>query len=221
MSLDSTLDLSGKLSVESLQRFTFRRESFKKIRVSSDLYKKIGFTFKALQNLIDNNTPIYGVTTGFGESCTRYVDRDHADQLQKNLIEYLSCGQGRDIPVEASRAMFLIRLNSLLQGISGVSPELIERMCLLLEQDIVPRVPCEGSLGASGDLVPLAYLGQVIQGYGDVYYQNRLQPAGEVLKKLGLGSYKLKPKEGLAIVNGTSTMAGMVLYNLQLTQFLI
>lgn len=216
-----TLHLQGKLSVDDLLKFTFDREAFDQIQIGEECLRKIEFSFQSLQHLIEQATPIYGVTTGFGESCTRYVNQDHAAELQKNLIEYLSCGQGRDLPVEAARAMFLIRLNSLVQGISGVSPELIQRMCWLLENDLIPRVPCEGSLGASGDLVPLAYLGQVVQGYGEVFHQMRWQKTEDVLKKLNAQPYRLKPKEGLAIVNGTSTMAGMVAYNLRLTQFVV
>ena len=215
------LVLQGHLKVKDLSDFVFQRELFNKVSVDENLQKKIDYSFKALKSWIDKGTPIYGVTTGFGDNATSYVERDHADQLQKNLINYLSCGQGRTIPPEASRAMFLVRLNSLAQGVSAVSTELIERMCLLLENDILPVVPCEGSLGASGDLVPLAYLGQTVQGIGEVFHKGDKKSAAEVLKKLNIAPYELKPKEGLAIVNGTSTMAGMVLYNLKLTDFIV
>src|SRR5437868_2228327 len=188
------LYLIGHLSTRELSDFVFHREHFQNVIVGENLQVKIRSSFRALQDLIDKGAPIYGVTTGFGDSCTRYVQRDHADQLQKNLVDYLSCGQGRAIPPEAARAMFLIRLNSLSQGLSAVSPELISRMCLLLENDILPVVPCEGSLGASGDLVPLAYLGQTVQGFGDAHYQGRVQKAGDVLKKLNIPAYHLKAK---------------------------
>src|ERR1700692_2302156 len=203
------LELKGHLSVKELSQFVFQRELFRKISVDKKLDTKIRASYRAIQELMDRGVPIYGVTTGFGDSCTSYVRRDHADQLQMNLIDYLSCGQGRAIPTEASRAMFLIRLNSLSQGISAVSPELIGRMCSLLEHDVLPVVPSEGSLGASGDLVPLAYLGQIVQGFGEAHYQGRVQSAEVILKSLNLAPYRLKPKEGLAIVNGTSTMGGM------------
>ncbi len=215
------LTLNGSLTISDICKFTFHKDSISEIEISEVLKSKINFSFQALKKLIDQGTAIYGVTTGFGESCTRYVDKGHAEQLQKNLIDYLSCGQGNTLPIEAARAMFLIRLNSLAMGISGVSIELIERMCLLLKHDIIPMVPCEGSLGASGDLVPLAYLGQVVQGFGKVFYQGQQTDAETVLKNLKISKYTLKPKEGLALVNGTSTMAGMALYNLQKTQYLV
>lgn len=215
------LMLNGSLKISDICKFTFFKDSFDEIEINEALKSKINFSFQALKKLIDQGTAIYGVTTGFGESCTRYVDKNHAEQLQRNLIDYLSCGQGEILPVEAARAMFLIRLNSLAKGISGVSLELIDRMCLLLKHDVIPMVPCEGSLGASGDLVPLAYLGQVVQGFGKVFYQGQKTDAETVLKKLNIPKYTLKPKEGLALVNGTSTMAGMALYNLQKAQYLV
>ena len=219
--MTKTLELKGRLPLKDLKAFVFDREIFPKISVSESLKTKIQFSFQAIQKLIKGGTPIYGVTTGFGDSSSKYIKSGNAEKLQKNLIQYLSCGQGKTIPVEASRAQFLIRLNSLCQGISGVSLELIERMRLLLENDIIPVVPCEGSLGASGDLVPLAYLGQTVQGYGQVYYCGKIQDAKTVLADLNLPAYELKAKEGLAIVNGTSTMAGMVLYNLTLADHLV
>jgi histidine ammonia-lyase len=215
------LVLSGRLSLHDLSQFSFKRETFHGIEVHAKLHEKIQSSFHTVQNLIHQGTPIYGVTTGFGDSATKYVREEHANQLQANLIDYLSCGQGKSIPLEAARAMVLIRLNSLCQGYSAVSPGLIERISLLLEKDIIPVVPCEGSLGASGDLVPLAYLGQVIQGQGQVFYRGQQVPAAEVFKQLNLSKYNLKPKEGLAIVNGTSTMAAMMLFNLKWMNFIV
>lgn len=219
--MTATLELQGLLKVKDLSRFVFQRETFEDVKVAAPLYKRIEYSYKVIQDLIRSGVPIYGVTTGFGESCTRYVDESHAELLQKNLIDYLSCGQGPILPPAAARAMFLIRLNSLAQGYSAVSPELIERMGLLLKHDVIPVVPCEGSLGASGDLVPLAYLGQTIQGLGEVFHRGRRQSAAEVLTALQIPPYKLKAKEGLAIVNGTSTMAGLMLYNLKHVNFLV
>lgn len=210
------LKINGPLLVSDLSKFTFRRADFAAVEISESVLEKTKKSHDILNAMIAKGTPIYGVTTGFGDSCTDYVDQELASQLQKNLIQYLSCGQGDLISVEASRAMFVVRLNSLSQGISAVSPELLEHMALLLKHDLVPAVPQEGSLGASGDLVPLAYLGQLIQGHGQCFHRNNLVETVEVFQSLGIKPYVLKPKEGLAIVNGTSTMAGVMLVNLKL-----
>ena len=213
--------VDGKLSVTNLSRFVFTRKNFSDVVLNNSVLEKNHKSHQVLMRLIEKGTPIYGVTTGFGDSCTKYVDQKSALQLQKNLIQYLSCGQGDLISIEASRAMFMVRLNSLCQGISAVSKELLQHMSLLLSHDIVPAVPQEGSLGASGDLVPLAYLGQVVQGYGQCFYKGELVDAETVYKKLNIQPYVLQPKEGLALVNGTSTMAGVMLVNLKLTQHLL
>ncbi len=217
----NTLTLNGHLSVLELIQFTFSRSPSRRVQVNETLLQKISISSKKIQALIEDGIPIYGVTTGFGDSSSKYVERDHSMKLQFNLIEYLSCGQGPALPVEATRAMFLIRLNSLSQGFSGVSTELIHRMCQYLEHDILPVVPREGSLGASGDLVPLAYLGQVLQGHGNAFHLGEQSQTNDVLARLGIKKYSLKPKEGLAIVNGTSTMAGLMLYNLKLMTFVL
>ncbi len=221
MGAQEKLILNGHLKVSELERFVFKRSEFSEIQVSESLLTKCDQSHQILMGMIKKGIPIYGVTTGFGDSCTSYVDQDLAMQLQKNLIQYLTCGLGDYISIEASRAMTVIRLNSLCQGISAVSRELIQQMCVLLNHDIVPAVPQEGSLGASGDLVPLAYLGQIVQGQGQAFYQGQLVDTKELFKKLKLNPYVLKPKEGLAIVNGTSTMAGVMLVNLKLTKELI
>ncbi|MFZ3231642.1 MAG: aromatic amino acid ammonia-lyase [Pseudobdellovibrio sp.] len=221
MNSNQNLKINGKLLVSDLSQFIFKRNHFSDVQIAEKVLEKTQKSHHALMNMIEKGIPIYGVTTGFGDSCTYYVDQELATQLQKNLIQYLSCGQGDLISIEASRAMFVIRLNSLSQGISAVSAELLQHMALLLKHDLVPAVPQEGSLGASGDLVPLAYLGQLIQGQGQCFYKDKLVEASDVFNVLNIKPYLLKPKEGLAIVNGTSTMAGVMLVNLKLTTEII
>lgn len=215
------LKIDGHLKLESFLSFVFNRKQFSEIEIEKKLLDKSLKNHNRLCELMQQGVPIYGVTTGFGDNATRYVDVDLAEKLQSNLIQYLTCGLGESIPVEASRAMCLVRLNSLSQGLSAVTPELLLQMKLLLEYDILPIVPVEGSLGASGDLIPLAYLGQVLQGQGEVFYQGQVVKASQVFEKLNIKSYKLKSKEGLAIVNGTSTMAGLMTLNLKYIDFII
>ena len=215
------LKISGELDLQSFLDFTFSPEAFSDIQISENLLQKSDQNFLRLNELMKQGAPIYGVTTGFGDNATHYVDYTQAQRLQENLVNYLSCGLGPILPIPASRAMFLARLNSLAQGISAVSSELLLHMKMVLKHDILPVVPCEGSLGASGDLIPLAYLAQTLQGKGNVFYKGNIGPASEVFKSVGLPFYKLKPKEGLALVNGTSTMVGLAAVNLKNIERLI
>jgi histidine ammonia-lyase len=220
--LNLNLVISEKdLSLEEVLDFTFKRASYSRVTLTDGARANVEASHKALNKLIENGIAIYGVTTGFGDSSFRIIPSHQAETLQSNLVAYLLCGTGPVLPKEASRATVLVRLNSLARGLSGVSVELIERMCLFLEKDWIPVVPREGSLGASGDLVPLAYLAQVIQGEGQIHVGNEIRETKEVLAENGLKPYKFKTKEGLALVNGTSTMAGLSLVNFKRAEQLI
>ncbi len=175
----------------------------------------------ALLKLLETRVPIYGVTTGFGDSGNRTISAHQSEQLQENLVAYLLCGTGPVLAPEVSRAILAIRLNSMCRGLSGVSVELVERLKIYLQNDWLPVIPREGSLGASGDLIPLAYLAQVIQGEGDVYSDGKIQPIAALLKAQDLTPYRLKAKEGLALVNGTSAMAGLFAVNLTHARYLL
>lgn len=202
------------ITVKDFCHFVFHPEEGQKIEISEVLLQKSQNNYLRLLQLMKEGRPIYGVTTGFGYNATQYVDFEQAEKLQVNLVNYLSCGLGKSLSVVASRAMMLVRLVSLSQGYSAVSQDLLMHLKKMVELDIVPVVPCEGSLGASGDLIPLAYLAQAVQGQGQVFFQNQIFPTQDIFKKCDIMPYKLKPKEGLAIVNGTSTMAGVMTENL-------
>ncbi len=172
-----------------------------------------------LHRYLDEMIPIYGVTTGFGGNASQLVVRERSVELQNNLISYLSCATGPILPREVARAALFFRLRSISRGFSAVSFALIERLQLFLNNDWTPVIPREGSLGASGDLVPLAYVAQAIQGQGMLLTKNGVRPASQVLKEAGVEPYVLKPKEGLALVNGTSVMAAYGFYNLERARF--
>lgn len=210
--LKFVIDLDN-LSVETLCGYVFRRRSFEAVELSVDAQTKIQKSHQIFLEHLEHPNPIYGVTTGFGSNCQQVVPKHRSEELQSNLISYLLCGTGRMLSTESSRAMTLIRIKSLSRGYSGVSKEMLQHLCLLLDRDVLPEVPVEGSLGASGDLIPLAYLGQLVQGKGMALTPEGRMPAEEAFKKYKLKPYKLKPKEGLAIVNGTSTMAAQALVN--------
>lgn len=220
MSEHKSLKISGELSIDQLLNFTFVHKTTKTISVSPSVYEKIQKSYDTLNKMIQDRIPIYGVTTGFGDSCHRAVLPESTALLQKNLVLYLSCGTGEILPVPAVRAMSLIRINSMARGYSGISKELLDRMILFFEKDILPQVPCEGSLGASGDLIPLAYYAQMIQGRGLCFYQGEPAKTMDILQALDIEPYEFKPKEGLALVNGTSTMAGMLTLNLKMAEWI-
>jgi histidine ammonia-lyase len=209
------------ISLQAVKDFVFKRQEYKSIGISPGTYQKIERSHHQLLGLLEKNTAIYGVTTGFGDNSHHVVDASHSEQLQENLVDYLSCATGPLVPEIATRAAFLIRLTSLTRGFSGVSKELIDRMKLYLENNWIPATPREGSLGASGDLIPLAYLAQVLQGKGELHSGNGVKETSQVLAEKKVPAYRLKAKEGLALVNGTSSMAGLSLLNLNHAHFLL
>ena len=128
---------------------------------------------------------IYGVTTGYGDSCTEVVPPEHYRDLPVNLSRYHGCGLGAYFDKETTRAIMIVRLNTLAQGYSAVSMELLRAIAFFIEQDILPLIPQEGSVGASGDLTPLSYLAGALIGERDVRYQDKTRPAADVLAELG------------------------------------
>lgn len=210
------------LQVSTLLSLAFLRHQGKtEIEIPKSCLLAVERSHHALLKLMESRLPIYGVTTGFGDSGNRTISAHQSEQLQENLVAYLLCGTGPLLPVEVARALLTIRLNSMCRGLSGVSVELIERMQMYLQNDWLPVIPREGSLGASGDLIPLAYLAKVIQGEGQIYCGGKIRETHEVLKENSLLPYRLKAKEGLALVNGTSAMAGQFAVNLNHARFLL
>lgn len=162
-----------------------------------------------LDKLLREDGVVYGVTTGYGDSCTVAVPPDLIDELPRQLLRFHGCGLGKTLSREMARAVLAVRLLSLSQGFSGVSWELLERLEVLINADVVPLIPEEGSVGASGDLTPLSYVAALLVGERDAVFEGRTEPAETVHKRLGLAPLQLRPKEGLAIMNGTTVMTAM------------
>jgi len=159
-----------------------------------------------LEQALTQHGGIYGVTTGYGASCTEEVSPEQYRELPINLTRYHGCGMGEYFDNETVRALMIIRLNTLAQGFSGVSLELLRYIDFFIEHDILPLVPQEGSVGASGDLTPLSYLAGALIGERKVMYQGNIRPSAEVLAELGKRPYQFRPKEAIAIMNGTAVM---------------
>jgi len=162
-----------------------------------------------LERLLREDGVVYGVTTGYGDSCTVSIPPELVAQLPHHLYTYHGCGAGRMLTPEETRAVLATRLASLARGKSGVSVELLEQLALLLRHDVLPLIPAEGSVGASGDLTPLSYVAAVLCGEREVWFQEQRRPAAEVLAQLGIRPLRLRPKEGLAIMNGTAVMTAL------------
>lgn len=162
-----------------------------------------------LDRLLAEDGIIYGVTTGYGDSCTVQVPADLVHELPRHLYTYHGCGLGQYFDAEQTRAIMTVRLVSLSKGYSGVSVDLLTQIEQLIRHDILPLIPSEGSVGASGDLTPLSYLAAALCGEREVLYHDRPMTAAEALQLAGLQPVRLRPKEGLAIMNGTAVMTAL------------
>ena len=162
-----------------------------------------------LEILLEEDGVIYGVTTGYGDSCQTTVPADLVEKLPGQLYTFHGCGLGDVFSLEESRAILLARLASLCRGYSGVRYQLLEYIVQLLVRDIIPVIPQEGSVGASGDLTPLSYLAAVIEGKREVWFEGARRPTAAVYEQLAIAPLLLRPKEGLAIMNGTAVMTGI------------
>ena len=164
---------------------------------------------KEFENIADSNVPIYGVTTGYGEMVYALVDKSRETTLQTNLVRSHSAGAGEYFGEPESRAILLARLNALSRGYSAVRVDLVSQLRDYLNRGVTPCIPEIGSLGASGDLGPLAHLASTVIGEGYAWQDGRRVPTAEVLRERGLQPLELKFKEGLALINGTSAMTGV------------
>ncbi len=162
-----------------------------------------------LERLLKEDGVIYGVTTGYGDSCTVEVPLDKVEELPLHLTRFHGCGLGAYFSPEEGRAILAVRLASLSQGYSGVRWRLLEQFITLINKNIIPVIPQEGSVGASGDLTPLSYVAAALIGERDVYFEGKEQQTKSVYSQLNIDAIKLRPKEGLAVMNGTAVMTAL------------
>jgi phenylalanine ammonia-lyase len=166
-------------------------------------------TYELNQRLVSEGTTVYGVTTGVGDSVGRKVTAGGANLLQESLIRLNGCGSGPELPEDQARAVVVARANCLARGNSAVRPLIPEMMCELLNLGFAPVIPEQGSIGASGDLVPSSYIGAVLMGEREVTRRGARAPASAYLREAGREPLRLHAKEGLAILNGTCFMTGI------------
>jgi len=183
----------------------------KKVQLSNNdhFIQKVTKGAKFLDDLLDEDGVIYGVTTGYGDSCTVDIPSNLIEELPINLTRFHGCGLGKHFTHNLSLATLVTRLASLSQGYSGVRLKLLQQIVDFINHDIAPLIPEEGSVGASGDLTPLSYVAAALIGEREVIYKNEIFPSIDVLHKLNIAPIKLRPKEGLAIMNGTAVMTAI------------
>ena len=198
----NVLVLDGKsLTLAQVDRFL--HGGYAKVDVSSTARGKVRTARKFVEKLLKQDKAVYGVNTGFGKLANVRIPDDQLGELQTNLIRSHSCGVGEPLPEATVRLAILLRINSLIQGNSGVREEVVDAFLGMLNSDVVPFVPSKGSVGASGDLAPLAHIALTLLGEGKAYTKGKLVNAGSALKKAGLEPIQLQAKEGLALINGT------------------
>jgi histidine ammonia-lyase len=184
--------------------------SSKTLVLSKEARKLIIDSRKFVEEKIKNsNKPIYGINTGFGDLCKEKIEDSELDTLQLNLVRSHACGIGAPIPERLSRLMMFLKIKSLTTGISAVSENLVDHLLAFYNSGASPVVFEKGSLGASGDLVPLAHMTLPLLGEGEVWWEGKRISGGDFLKKAGLKPLKLKAKEGLAMLNGTQFMLAL------------
>ncbi len=162
-----------------------------------------------IERLVEAGTVVYGVNTGFGKMASTRVSRDEIRQLQLNLVRSHACGVGAPLSEHAARAMLVLRANAIAKGFSGVRPVVAETLVAMLNRGVHPVIPSQGSVGASGDLAPLAHLAQVTIGEGHAIFQGRTMTGAEAMRAAGIAPLVLEAKEGLALLNGTQAMLAL------------
>lgn len=179
------------------------------VALSDEACRRVEEASAAVKTWENSDDVIYGITTGFGDLATVKISRKDRRLLQENLLKSHACGVGDPFPEDVIRAMMLLRINSLIRGFSGISLAVLNQFVAFLNLGIHPLVPCQGSLGASGDLCPLSHLALPLLGLGKVRFRGRTMTAAKALSTAELSPVQLGAKEGLALNNGTASMGAM------------
>jgi histidine ammonia-lyase len=218
--LDSDRNDNNMIHIISQKRLTIERvneiiSKDMKLQLSEELKAAVVKCREYLDSKMEDiGRPVYGVTTGFGSLCNISIPAEDLSQLQHNLVMSHACGTGETVRPQIVKLMLLLKIQSLSYGVSGVQLETVERLMDMYNNDILPVVYQQGSLGASGDLAPLAHMCLPLIGMGEVVYKGEVRQAADVWKEFGWEPIKLKSKEGLALLNGTQFMSAHAVWSL-------
>ena len=182
---------------------------YQQVGISSHGYDQLEKSRAVVEKVLQEERPVYGISTGFGEFASIFISKDKRDKLQRNLILSHATGVGAFLPEDVVRACMLLRANSVVKGYSGVRSKTVEALLELLNKGVCPAVPCQGSVGASGDLAPLSHIILVLLGEGECIVDGQVVPASHVLAAKGIEPLTLRGKEGLGLINGTQVMTGI------------
>jgi histidine ammonia-lyase len=212
-----------QLDGEHLTRSEVREvaERHSSVSLAPAAISKMEASREPVERLAAGEEPIYGVNTGVGLLADIRIPRQDLDQLQLNVVRSHSAGVGPPLAAPVVRAMMLIRANVLAKGFSGIRPVVAERLCDLLNRGVTPVIPEQGSVGASGDLAPLAHMALVLIGEGEAEFEGSVLSGGEALARAGLAPIELHPKEGISLINGTQAMLAIGCLELEAAQTLV
>jgi histidine ammonia-lyase len=203
-----SIALTGNdLTFAQLYAVALQQES---VSLSPDAAARMNASRAVVDKLVASGATAYGINTGFGKLASVRISTEQVRQLQVNLVRSHACGVGAPLSESETRAMILLRANALAKGLSGVRPVIVETLCQMLNNGIHPVIPSQGSVGASGDLAPLAHLAQVVIGEGDAVYKNEKLAGAEAMKEALITPVALEAKEGLSLLNGTQGMLSLL-----------
>jgi histidine ammonia-lyase len=205
----------GGLTLAGLAAFAKSRE---KVTLDRATRERLQAGADAVRRMVGEGKAVYGINTGFGKLANTHIADDQLELLQRNLVLSHSVGVGPLLQDDVVRLVMLLKVASLARGYSGVRPEVVDALVALLDADVYPCIPSKGSVGASGDLAPLAHLSAVLLGLGQARHQGKIIAAAEALKRAGLEPLRLGPKEGLALLNGTQVSTALALHGLFATE---
>jgi histidine ammonia-lyase len=204
----TTILIDGEsLTRDALYRIVFEGEE---VALAPAAREKMNTSRAVIERLVESNAAVYGVNTGFGKMASVRISREQIGTLQVNLVRSHACGVGIPLNEAETRAMLVLRANAIAKGFSGVRPVVAETLCAMLNKSVHPVIPGQGSVGASGDLAPLAHLAIVAIGEGEAIYEGQRMGGGDAMKSAGIAPLALQAKEGLAMLNGTQGMLSLL-----------
>src|SRR5216683_3771539 len=203
-----SIALSGNdLTFPQLHDVALRGEQ---VQLTASAIERMNASRAVVERVVASGATAYGINTGFGKLASVGISPEQVRQLQVNLVRSHSCGVGAPLNEAETRAMMLLRANALAKGLSGVRPRVVEALCQMLNAKVHPVIPSQGSVGASGDLAPLAHLAQVVIGEGRAMFRGEVLPGAEAMKRAGIAPVALEAKEGLSLLNGTQGMLALL-----------